>query len=184
MKDFLYKIQVLFYRFFSKTPERTKRFYSYRQMHSVLIIFESAFTERNETIKKAVNSLQMDGKRVAAWGYVDKEDIQSATVPSYRVLGKKDLDIFQRPKKEIRQDLEEQQFDTVIDLTTRQRLPLLWIMHSAHADLRIGRDKENPFYDFVIDIPDDQLPPDEGMGPDAATKIIWTEVEKYLKMID
>jgi hypothetical protein len=104
--------------------ERERRFVSYDKAKSVLILFESDFTEKNPAIRRMIAQLQQDGKKVSAWGFIDKKEIMTSILPDFRILHHKQTDFFQKPVISYINELEVLEFDLLLDLTIQPILPL------------------------------------------------------------
>ena len=83
INNFLFKKRALTYL---STTEREHRFVNYEKAKSVLILFESDYSEKNLVIRKIIQSLQLDGKKVSAWGFIDKKEVTSSILPDFRIL--------------------------------------------------------------------------------------------------
>src|ERR1035437_4943528 len=94
LNNYLFKLRAMK---FLNTSVRERRFVSYDKAKTVLILFESDFSEKNLVIRKLISSLQQDGKKVSAWGFVDKKEVTTAILPDFRILHNKQTDFFQKP---------------------------------------------------------------------------------------
>ena len=118
---------------------------------SILLLFESDITEKNLQIKQLVKELQQQGKDVTAWGYVDQKNALSAILRDYRILARRDTNLFDKPKEIHLRDLSHIHFDIVIDLSLKNILPLRYLMLLADADFKAGRQTEEPYLaDFMV----------------------------------
>lgn len=115
------------------------------RVRTVLLLFESDIMEKNLRIKQLQKELSAQGKEVTAWGYVDRKDGQTAILPAYRVLCRKDINLIGCPKTECLNQLRKQHFDLVIDLSLRSVLPLRYLLMEARTDFRAGRQTEEPY---------------------------------------
>lgn len=108
------------------------------RVQSILLLYESDYIEKNADIKSIIARLQAEGKRVVAWGYVNKKDVSSAVLPGGRIIGKRELTFFNKPKKEVIADLRKQHFDLVLNLSLSFALPLRYLDLLADAAFRVG----------------------------------------------
>ncbi len=139
-------------KYLKETP-RERRFVSYEKARSVLILFESDYMEKNPNIRKMISQLQQDGKKVSAWGYINKKEVITSILPDFRILHHKQTDRFQRPLISYVNELESQEFDLLIDLSVNAIIPLEYIAMYANASCKTGiRKTDLPIYDFVIDL--------------------------------
>ena len=150
LNDFLFKRRTK--KYLELNP-REKRFVTYDKAKTVLILFESEFSEKNLYIRRMINNLQQDGKKVSAWGYIDKKEVMTSILPDFRILHHKQTDFFQCPNESYLNELENQEFDIMIDLSLRPLLPLQYIAVYAKALFKVGIHKsEFAVYDFVLDV--------------------------------
>ncbi len=139
-------------KFLSVTP-REHRFVSYDKAQKVLLLFESDYAEKNPAIRKIVLSLQEDGKKVTAWGFVDKKETQTVILPDFQILHHKQTDSFGKPDSSLINQLQEMKFDLLIDLSLRTLLPLQYLAMYATASCKAGiRHTDLPLYDFILDL--------------------------------
>lgn len=133
--------------------ERERRFVNYNNAKTVLLLFESDFSEKNPEIRKIIYKLQQDGKKVSAWGFIDKKTVMTSILPDFRILNYKETNLFHVPENSFLSELEEQKFDLLIDLTLKPFLPLQYVALYANASCKTGtRNTELKLYDFVLDI--------------------------------
>src|ERR1035437_351183 len=138
-------------KYLDETP-RERRFVNYDSAKTVLLLFESDFSEKNPEVKKIIYQLQQDGKKVSAWGFLDKKEVATAILPDFRILHHKQTDISKRPLVSYLNELENLEFDLLIDLSLKQVLTLEYIVMYAKAHCKAGLKKTDlPIYDFMID---------------------------------
>lgn len=96
----------------------------------------------------------MDGKKISAWGFLDKKMTNTAILPSFRILDRSTIDWFERPKEPFLRELAESEYDMLIDLTLQDILPLQYVCLYAKADFKIGMSRTmDDILDFKIIIP-------------------------------
>lgn len=136
-----------------KNEERDKQFVNYDKAKTVLLLFESDLTEQNTETKKIIHQLTADGKEVVAWGFVDKKEIVTPVLPYYRVLHPKNFKFSEKPFKNIWTELMNQEFDLLIDITSKNILSIEYLVLYARAKCKVGMQKGdiNP-YDFSINL--------------------------------
>lgn len=171
-----------------KNALRQKRFINYDTAQTVLLLFESDYTEKNHIIKKLIEQLQTDGKSVCAWGYADKKEITTAILPSFRIIGRKELGLFQKPNKTQIKEITDNQYDILIDLTTHEYLPLNYLAIFARAYLKTGMNLLTPpIHDFIINIPSDTKTEDQPLimqQPDKdEIQYLFNQIIFYIKSI-
>lgn len=135
-----------------KTVEREKRFVNYESARSIILLFESDYNEKNPEIKQLIQTFNSSGKRVMAWGYVRKKEITTAILPDFRILHQKDTDFTGMPNALFLSELEELNFDLLIDLTVNEVKPLQYLALYANAACKVGTHNYPGMYDMVIDL--------------------------------
>lgn len=185
MPNILEKIRDFVFRYtVSRHSAAARRYVDYAQARSVLLLFESDVLEKNQMIRDIIKQLADDGKQVTACGYADKKDVQQAVLPLFRILGKNDVDWFQRPLPEVIDDMLEQHFDIMIDLTITDIRPLMYVALKADAEFKVGR---SSLCHMQIAMPPEMLENDDigfELGSnDLPVKILWKEYYKYLNEI-
>lgn len=166
--------------------ERDKRFINYAQAKTVLLLFESDFSEKNPAIRKIIYSLQQDGKKVCAWGYIDKKEITTAILPDFRILHTKQTDFTEKPVISYINELEEQEFDLLIDLSVTKQLPLQYVALYSRARCKTGAQKGAvPIYDFILDIENTGRDPEADVTTEPVVDelYIFNQIIFYLKSI-
>ncbi len=134
---------------------REKRFVNYDNAKSVILLFESDYTERNPFIKRVMEQFKAEGKKVCAWGFLDKKEVTSPILPDYRILNKKMCDWTGRPKESFLRELAENEYDLLIDLTVSRFLPMQYITLYANASCKAGVQKnEDNLLDFQLQLPE------------------------------
>ena len=75
-----------------KKQQRQQRFVNYNNAQSIFLLFESDFAEKNVEVRRIIQKLTADGKKVTAWGYTDKKLTSTSILPDFKILNKKDFD--------------------------------------------------------------------------------------------
>lgn len=139
-------------KYLSLTP-RDHRFVSYNKAKTILLLFESDYSEKNVNIHKIISQMQLDGKKVSAWGFIDKKEIVTAIYPDFRILHHKQTDFFHKPLESYINELQYSEFDLLINLSLKPIIPLEYLAMYALAAFKAGiRKTEIPLYDFVLDM--------------------------------
>lgn len=165
---------------------RERRFVSYDKAKTILLLFESDFSEKNPQIRKMIHKLQQDGKKVSAWGFVDKKEVLTSILPDFRILHHKEADSFKKPLPSYLNELENQEFDLLIDLTLNTIVPLQYIAMYAKASCKTGTRKNTlPIYDFMLDIDNFSTPSDtfETTESQMDETYLFNQIIFYLKSI-
>lgn len=134
--------------------DRNRRFVNYENANTILLLFESDYIEKNRYIRKVIEMLTGDGKKVKAWGYLYNKKATTANLPSFKIMDKNSVDWFECPKEQLLKELREETYDLLIDLTLTNHLPLQYICLYANAAFKTGMSRNiDNILDFKIKIP-------------------------------
>lgn len=151
--------ELVFRQVAKRAAKREPVFPAYADVKRILILFESDYLERNLPIKEIIKELQADGKVVTAWGYLDKNNCQTAVLRDYRVISNKDCTFLLQPRDYERQDIAQEQYDLLIDLNIHNLLPLRYLALYANCTFRAGKAEQQPYvHDFMVDVKDNDDP--------------------------
>lgn len=132
---------------------RKKKFVNYDKAKSVVILFESDERENNPFVKRIIEQLKGEGKKVSAWGFVNKKIIESAVLSDYKILNKKSCDWTKQPTESFIREVSENNYDLLIDLTKNEILPLKYILLYSNAACKTGINKyQENLFDFTLNI--------------------------------
>jgi hypothetical protein len=166
-----------------KSDTRDKQFVNYDKAKSILLLFESNYSEKNPETKRIIQSLTADGKKVTAWGYVEKKNITSPAYPEYRIINYKNLGFFQKPHENLIQELLSHEYDLLVDISTRKIVALEYLVLLANAKCKTGMKKNNEnLYDFAVDI-ESHLKENEILVDDLEYSFLYNQILFYLKSI-
>ena len=180
INDYLFRKRAQ--KYLSLIP-REHRFVNYDKAKTVLLLFESDYTEKNPVIRKMISSLQQDGKKVVAWGFIDKKEITTSILPDFRILHHQQTDFFHKPLVSYLNELDNLTFDLLIDLSLRPILPLEYLAMYANALCKTGlRKSDLPIFDFMIDI-DTTIVSEESSEIIADENYLYNQIIFYLKSI-
>ena len=121
-----------------RQPQREAKWPHWESVKHVLVLYESDLVEKNPAIRTIRTELQKHHIDAVFWGYVPKKEVQSAVLPQSRIVGMKDFTFFGYPRKELVQDLQQQEYDLVIDLNQSNTLPLRYLCLLADAGFKSG----------------------------------------------
>lgn len=141
-----------------KTEVPTAAFPDYKNIRSVLILFESDPIEKNAEILQMRDELLQQDKDVVLLGYVEKKEITSLVLPQRRILGLNDITLWGGLKEDVVNDLQRRRFELLIDLTQRDIRPLRYAALLARADFKVGIRRDSKLYQFMVDTPPQQSP--------------------------
>ena len=166
-----------------KKLQRQRRFVNYNNAQSIFLLFESDFAEKNVEVRRIIQKLTADGKKVTAWGYTDKKLTSTPILPDFRIINKKEIDFSQRPHESVLSELAENKFDLMIDLTEKEIFPLQYIALYVTADFKTGiKRNHSKIYDFMMDMNGIANQSEENLVDINAT-FIYNQIIFYLKSI-
>lgn len=146
--------QFIFEYLRKRMPERETRFPHLDQPLKIMLIYESDVLERNDAIKSIRQELLRKQMDVTMWGYVEKKEISTLILPQSRILGIDDYNLLGKPREHVLTDLQAEQYDLLIDLTTRPLLPLRYIALYTRADFKVGLNLGEGIHDMLLSLPD------------------------------
>ena len=164
-----------------KQPERQPRFPHLEQPLKVMIIYESDVLERNDAIKTIRQDLLRRQMDVTMWGFVEKKEILTLILPQSRILGSGDFNLLGKPRDYVINDLQADQYDLLIDLTTRPLLPLRYIAMYTQADFKVGMNLGEGIHDMLISLPD--FTPEQGDEAEIEASWLFDQIMQYLTTI-
>lgn len=163
--------------------QRERRFVKYENARNILLLFESDEMEKNPDIRRIIQKLITDGKKVSAWGFVDKKMINTAILPDFKILNKKETDFLQKPHESFIRELENTNYDLMIDLTENEIIPLQYVALYANVGLKAGVKRINyELYDFLIDMETISSQTEENLV-EINAGFIYNQIIFYLKSI-
>lgn len=164
-----------------KMPERNPRFPHLDQPLKILLIYESDPLERNDNIKSIRQELLKRQMDVTMWGYLERKEIVSLVLPQSRILGLGDYNLLGKPRDYVVRDLTAEHYDLLIDLTTRQLLPLRYLAMLAEADFKVGMNLGEGVHDMLISLPD--FTPEQGELAEIESSWLFDQMMGYLTTI-
>ncbi|HOK36921.1 MAG TPA: hypothetical protein PK642_03635 [Paludibacteraceae bacterium] len=138
---------------YNLSTAREKRFINYDQARNFLLIFESDENEKNLPIKKIIEKLKSDDKKVTAIGYLNKKKLCTPFLLDYKIFNSRQTNFFKKPNEFILKELRNYQFDIVIDLSFHNVIPLQYVVLYVNAFLKVGlKNADLSIYDFIFNI--------------------------------
>jgi len=136
-------------RKWSKSHRREKNFVNLQDISKIVLLFSAdrVSEKRMEEIKRLLG----DKKQVMSWVFVPQETFLKNKV-DVSLLTKKDISILKRPSAKMERSFLANEYDVLIDLTTREILPLKYLLGISNAACRCGLKKEGySSYDLEIE---------------------------------
>ena len=135
----------------TKNSSRKKHFANMQDVSNILLLLSTDGISEKET--EEIVKMLGDKKRISAWIFNPRETSLKNTV-NLNLLTKKDISILQKPSEKIEKSFLNSEYDLLIDLTTREILPLKYLLGISKALCRCGMKKEGySFYDLEIEVP-------------------------------
>lgn len=138
---------------FLANNKRERVFINYARAKTILLLFESHFSEKNPETKRIIESLTNDGKKVVAVGYVEKKALISPIYPEFIIFNQHSTDFFRKPKSIEISEVLSHEYDLLIDITQHECIPLMYVSLYANAKCKAGMKKFiYNLNDFSVDI--------------------------------
>lgn len=124
------------------------------------LLYDATEEKDYEIIKGYVKNFRSTFKKeILAMGYVDKKQLPQSQFAQYGLdfFCRKDLNFRMIPIDPIVHNFIKEKFDILIDLSSGNCFPLLYIAATSHARFRIGRYHKSHLncFDMMIKIPGD-----------------------------
>ncbi len=133
---------------------RSKNLLGYGEARSFALLFAAFRKEDTELLKRITRSLRADQKNVYEIIFVPDNDKQPLVDPAVNrlIIEQKDLNWLKVPAKTIIDRVADLDVDYIIDFTTANFFPFIYLCALSHAKIRIGlqSDKKEAYYDFMI----------------------------------
>lgn len=127
----------------------------FKSVKTILILFKSDDEENNSFVRDIISDLKNQGKKVTAWGYLDKKDSEAAVLPDFRLFGNKELSFYKIPNKLLTEEFLLSDYDMVIQLCRSDIYPLDYLLAQAKAPFKVSKYKSyKGIADLMIQIDD------------------------------
>lgn len=135
-----------------KKQNRNVAFVSWRNVKSVLLLFDVDNDIDYNAVIPFVEKLRKEGRTVRSFCFVNQRQTAVASKKDDDVFCRKEVGFLGKPTQELLKNNDE--FDIVIDLTLTDILPLMYKMVNTKARLRCGLNKHSAFnlLDFMIEL--------------------------------
>lgn len=166
-----------------KTIKRERKFVNYNNAKTILLLFESDLLEENSAIKKVIKILKKDNKKVVSIGFINKKEVTTPVLPEFKLLTKQDINFFEKPNSAIISELQNNEFDLLIDFNSHSNLTIEYLNLYAKAFCKIGfrRDKLD-IYDFIMELEKININED-GSSKQLDELDLFNQIIFYLKSI-
>ncbi len=168
----------------ARQPQRQTRFPHWERVRRVLLLYEAAQNALPEAIAQCRCRLEQEGKQVYTLGIRPQKETTDLGAQD-SLLGKRDFSLWGYPKQAIREGLQQQPFDLLIDLTQQPTLSSRYVVLYTAAAFKVGRTdpqpanapteadaQPHPLYDLLIQT-----------EPQADPTFLFDQSVRYLKLI-
>ncbi len=157
---------------FLRNDKRIKRYVNYSSAKTILLIFESDHNEKNLYIRQIIKQLSRDGKKVFARGYLNSKQSVTPSMPGFTIYNRQSFDWLGQPKEPLMREMNEQEYDMLIDLNLNELTPLKYISLFSNAAMKAGQSstERNLMLDFSIQKPEEEAK-EEKEGDENSDKI-------------
>lgn len=123
---------------------------------SVAIVYDASNEETYKIVSEMVRYFQENQKVVKALGFVNYARLPHYCFPklSYDYFTKRELNWWMKPTNARVADFIREEFDILIDLTTKECFPLMYAAGLSKARFKVGRFNEPTIsmYDFMLHV--------------------------------
>lgn len=125
----------------------------------VAILFDASEVQNIKPVKKLVSLLVSNGHKVTALGYVDLpyKSFEHMSVLHLDYFDKNQLNWYGKPKGMVIDNFLEDEYDILLDLSTKSHYPLTYLSLALSARYKVGRfRKDISIFDLEIKIKQSQ----------------------------
>ncbi|MDR1679007.1 MAG: hypothetical protein LBR81_04440 [Prevotellaceae bacterium] len=135
------------------TQKRVGVYPDFDKVKTILILFKSDLNEKNLFVRTIMEDLKKHGKKVSAWGLIDKKDTELPVFIDYRLITSKELSFNGLPNDSIAGELAHTEYDMVIQLCCDDLLALDYLLAVARSPFKISKLKPyKGISDFMLEI--------------------------------
>jgi len=135
---------------------RSRKLTNLRDAKKIGILYNLEDIPDYDIVSEFVTELQHQRKEVKALGFVKNKALVTRFLPklSYDFFSKKDMNWFYKPVQERVTDFMHKDFDLLIDLDTKDSLPLKYISGLSKSLCRVGRYSKDSAscFDLMLDV--------------------------------
>ncbi len=137
-----------------KKVNRKVRTHNFKTAQTAGILFNSPDENSFEAIKNFMSFLAQNELKVIALGYIPSKRIPENYLmrKGFNFYSKSDLNWYYKPKNEMINQFIDQEFDILFDLSVKDYFTVHYVGSLSKASFKIGRQTENGYHDFLIDI--------------------------------
>lgn len=125
-------------------------FINWKDVKSVLLIYDSDMLEQNNEMKIAAECMEQEGKKVTECMFVDKKKAMTSSIDYRVVVDHKGIDLLGRPVGvAIEQLMNNGKFDIVIDVS--DSCSMMYVSMAVEARMKCGKASDYGIFDFQIE---------------------------------
>ena len=158
-----------------KNEEQQGVFLNYSEIKSVLLLFNIKNDENIRIFEHLADILKNDNKKVTLCGFVEQKKSLLTTLKDKIIIKKEEISFWQKPKKELLENLSAQNFDAAFLLSTKKSMPVLYALLHTNAKIKCGGISEFNLLDFIIDTSNTQF---------VDETLVFDNIVRYLKLIN
>jgi hypothetical protein len=141
-----------------KTSSRQKQFLNMKEIHTILVLFDTVNYEEVDTFLKQMKRM---GKKVIAYAYKSKKDENVYTEAPFRIINQHEVSgWFNFYPDQLAVEIAKKNYDALFDLTIRENVLLEFLHLNVNAQLTVGYKKNTWFpYDLSfssLEVEDDR----------------------------
>jgi len=154
LKNMRLKAGTYFLRRDASRIKREKRVIAYKNIKSIVLLFQSNEARIPAGIDQLSQSLSQEFKRVYQVVYYsgDLKSLQYGPHEKRMIIGKKELNLFYVPNKQVIDSFSAINADYLLDLNNEDCFPLIYLAGLSCAKLKLGKhsDLRLPYFDVLI----------------------------------
>lgn len=137
-----------------KNQKRKVQTHNFKTAQTAGILFNSPNEKSFAAIKDFLSYLSQNELKVIALGYIPAKKVPENYLmrKGFNFYCKSDLNWYYKPKNEIIDQFIDQKFDILFDLSIKDYFTVNYVGSLSNASFKIGKQSENSYQDFVIDI--------------------------------
>jgi len=140
-----------------KTFARERYAHNFDTAGFIAVLFDAGIEDSFNEIKNFRKYLKDLNIKTEFIGYIDQDEVHPDMIllDKVKIITRKDLDFFQRPKDPDIVKFLEKEPDILIDLCLHRYFPVDYILSLSKAHFKVGCYEENSKYDMMIHVEKD-----------------------------